>query len=67
MIAVGDKVRYKSQGKLARLEGKAGKIVTGEVLRIDEEGVTVMPDHRTVEGASFFKLPARIDLSSIRQ
>lgn len=66
MIAVGERISYKSKGKLARLEGKAGQVVTGVVLKLgDDDTTTVMPDHRMVDGASFHKLAAIIDNKSI--
>lgn len=69
MLEVGQVVTYKSKGKLARLEGKAGQWVTGVVmgLRGDENAVLVMPDHRTVEGAVFKNLAAVIEIKAIKK
>jgi len=57
---VGDKVKWKAAGKVARLEGKAGQIVTGVVTSLDllqSEGmISVMADHRKVQGAMFFEM-----------
>lgn len=67
MIEVGQQITYKSKGKLARLEGKAGQFVTGVVLEVRGDEVSVMPDHRTVEGASFKNLAAVIEVKSIKK
>lgn len=66
MYSIGQRISYRSEGKVSRLEGKHGKIVTGVVIRIGGEfSLTVMPDHRTEPGAAFPNLAAAIDVAAI--
>lgn len=60
-INIGDKVTYRAAGKVARLEDKAGRMVTGTVMGRDNEGnLHVLPDHRTLPGAVFPNLQASV-------
>jgi hypothetical protein len=65
-MEVGQRISYKAKGKLARLEQKAGKVVTGVIQRIgDDATVTVLPDYRTEVGAIFKNLAAVIETKAI--
>lgn len=65
-MEVGQRISYKAKGKLARLERKAGQIVTGVIQHIgDDATVTVLPDYRTDLGAVFKNLPAVIETKAI--
>lgn len=68
MVKEGQRITYKSKGKLARLEGKAGQWVTGVIQEVrGDDTVVVMPDHRTIEGAVFKNLAAVIETKAIKK
>lgn len=52
---VGESVSWVAAGKVSRLEGTKGTVVTGKVVSIDlaEQTLSVMPDHRLIPGAMF--------------
>lgn len=64
-IKVGDKIQWKASGKVARLEGTHGKMVTGVVQEVGVDSVTVLPDHRTLAGAMFPKCAVDVEFYQI--
>jgi len=66
---IGDTVKWRGAGKVSRLEGKRGQIVSGKITSISEERGTVsaMPDHRLVEGAPYFGMGACINIADLIQ
>lgn len=69
MVEVGQRITWKAAGKVARLEGKSGQLVTGVVMGIrgDDMSVMVMPDHRTIPGAVFPNLAAMVEIKDIKK
>lgn len=65
MIKVGSRVSWKSGGKIARLEGMSGKIVTGTVTAVRNDGLSVTPDHRVPKTASFHGMGASVDFDQV--
>ena len=52
-ITVGCRISWKAAGKVARLEGKAGQVVTGKVRSLDGDNLVVDADHRQNPKADF--------------
>ena len=64
-IQIGSRVQYRAAGKIARLEGMAGQLVWGTVLRIQAGEVSLIPDYRTKPDATFRDLAAVLAISDI--
>ena len=67
MFNVGDAVSWKAAGKIARLEGKAGQIVSGEIteVHLETNDLSVMPNHRLPDDAAFNGMGARVSMAKI--
>ena len=62
---VGDRVKYKAAGKVARLEGMSGKIVEGTVRGTLEDGfVSVMADYR-INGVHFKGMGSSVPIGKL--
>lgn len=64
-MKIGQRVKWKAAGKVARLEGMAGKIATGVVEDILDDKAIVMPDHRLPKTADFSGMRAAVDLTDL--
>lgn len=68
IFKVGQTVEYKSAGKVARCEGKAGQMVRGRVTQIYDDNdphlagcIAVLPFHRCIEGSAFKDMESAVD------
>jgi hypothetical protein len=63
----GQVVQWKAAGKVARLEGTAGKIVSGKIQEVCNKTKTlsVMPDHRAKRGAPMHGMGAHLEFDQI--
>lgn len=63
----GQVVKWKAAGKVARLEGTAGKIVSGKIQEVCNKTKTlsVMPDHRAKRGAPMHGMGAHLEFDQI--
>lgn len=61
------KVSYVTAGKVARLEGMSGKVVTGIVTNptVRDGFISVMADHRTKKDAMFKGMGSLVPVTSI--
>lgn len=69
-VAIGQKVRWRAAGKVARSEGVHGKVVTGVIESIGigdgkEPTVSVLPDHRKHKNSSMRNMRAYVEIAAL--
>src|SRR5471030_329515 len=64
-IKRGQIVTYKGAGKVSRLEGMLGKMITGVVIAVTGNDITVRPNHRVPKTAPMHGMDAVLSRSQI--
>lgn len=48
LAKIGQQVKWKAAGKVSRLDGVKGKVVSGKVVSIENDGVTALKDYASL-------------------
>ena len=66
-LKIGQRVSFKASGKVARLEGVSGKVVSGVItgFHADLDLVSVLADYHTVPGVRNFNMGSAVAVSKI--
>ncbi len=66
---VGQRITFKAAGKVAKLEGTAGKVIPATVTELrpgESNPIVVLSDHRREPGAAWYGLQSVLPLSQVR-